>query len=44
MTSCVQFKNNEGKSFGTDISKGGWRTVAHERKKEKERNGEIYHA
>ena len=26
VTSCVQFENIEGLSFGTDILKGGWRT------------------
>ena len=30
------------KSFRTDISEGGWKTVAHERGIEKERNEEIY--
>ena len=30
MTSCMQFKNNEGYSFGTDFLKGGGCiTVAH---------------
>ena len=41
MTLCVNFKNIEGKSFGTYFSKGGWRTVAKERRTEKERNNII---
>ena len=41
MTSCVQFENIEGQSFGTDILKGGWRTKACENRLEK-KDGEIY--
>ena len=33
-------KNMEVKSFETNISKGGWRTVAHEKGSEK-RNGKY---
>ena len=37
---CV-INKNEGKSFGTEILEGGWRTVEHERGTQKERNGKI---
>ena len=33
----MHFKNIEGKSFWTDFSKGGWRTVAHERERDRKR-------
>ena len=42
MMSCVQFENFEGLSFGTDISKEGWRTVVHKREIEEERNGKMF--
>ena len=41
VTSCMHFKNIEGQSLGTDISKGEWRIVVHKRGMEKERNDEI---
>ena len=40
--SCVQFENFEGLSFGTDILKEGWRTVAHKREIEEEKNGTMF--
>ena len=38
MASCIQLEKTEGYSCGTDILKGGWRTVARERGHKEESN------